>query len=194
MKNKIFIGISIALIVSIFVNIALGFNVSSKNQKSEEYQTLNKELHKQIKSLEIKINKAEGKLIDEQLVEDSEAKEVVKNFFKTQYEFTSESYKERFEKIKEFVSDNVYGQLTTAGIPDTPKVKFKNQITNLKIYLTAENKELTGLVLLDTIYEIEGVKSPETTQIFQVTVGKEKGKQKIIALESLGTFASMTES
>ncbi|MBY0155424.1 hypothetical protein H0178_06430 [Cytobacillus firmus] len=194
MNTKVFIAVSIALLISVFANIALGFNVSSKSQDNKEYQVLNKELQEQIKSLERGLDEAEGIIVDEKLAENDDAKKVVENFFKTQYEYTSNTYKERFEKIKEFVNDDVYGQLTTAGIPDVPNVKFENKINNMRLYLTAENKELKGLVLIDTVYKIEGVESPETTQIFEVVVAEIDGKQQIISLKTLGTFASMSES
>lgn len=194
MNTKVIVSVFLALIISIFVNIALGFNVSSKSQENEEYIALNKELKDQIKSVKKGLNEAEGIITDEQLSEDEDAKKVVESFFKTQYEYNSDTYKERFEKIKSFVNEEVYGQLTTAGIPDIPNIKFENKINNLKLYLTAQNKELTGLVLLDTVYNIEGVESPETTQIFQVTVAEKEGQQQIVSLEILGTFASMSES
>lgn len=194
MNTKVFVVLSLALLISIFVNMALGFNVSSKSQENKEYQTIIKELKKQVHSLEESLDEAEGIIHDEELAESVDAKKVVENFFKTQYEYTSDTYKERFGKIKEFVNDDVYGQLTTAGIPDVPNVKFKNQINNMKLYLTAKNNELTGLVLLNTVYEIEGVSSPETTQIFEVTVVEKDGKQQIVSLKTLGTFASMSDS
>lgn len=194
MNTKVFFAVSLALLISIFANIALGFNVSSKSQEHEEYRALNKELKEKIKILKKGLNEAEGVITDEQLAENEDAKKVVESFFRTQYEYNSDTYKERFEKIKPFVNKEVYGQLTTAGIPDIPSVKFENRINNLKLYLNAQNKELTGLVLLDTVYKIEGVKSPETTQIFQVTVAEKDGQQQIVSLKILGTFASMSES
>ncbi|WP_368298863.1 hypothetical protein [Cytobacillus firmus] len=194
MNTKVFIAVSLALLISVFANIALGFNVSSKSQENKEHQTHNKELQKQIESLEKGLDEAEGIIVDEKLVENEDAKKVVENFFKTQYEYTTDTYKDRFEKIKEFVNNDVYGQLTTAGIPDVPNVKFESKINNMKLYLTAENKELSGLVLLDTVYKIEGVDSPETTQIFEVTVAEKDGKKQIVSLKTLGTFASMSDS
>lgn len=194
MKTKTFIFISLALIISVFINIVLGFNLSSKSQENQEYSFTNKKLKEENKSLKEELQKKEGIIINEQLAEDKNAKKVVKDFFKTQYEYNSDSYKEKFKKIKPYVSNKVYGQLTAAGIPDIPNVKFENKIENLKLFLTSENQELTGLVLLDTVYTVDGVKSPKTTQIFQVTVAKQDGQQKITSLEILGTFSTMTES
>lgn len=193
-NTKVFIAVSLALLISVFANIALGFNVSSKSQENKEHQNNNKELQKQIESLENGLDEAEGIIVDEKLVENEDAKKVVENFFKTQYEYTTDTYKDRFEKIKEFVNNDVYGQLTTAGIPDVPNVKFESKINNMKLYLTAKNKELSGLILLDTVYKIEGVDSPETTQIFEVTVAEKDGKKQIVSLKTLGTFASMSDS
>ncbi|KYD11467.1 hypothetical protein B4102_2195 [Heyndrickxia sporothermodurans] len=194
MNAKGFIMVSFALVISIFANIALGFNVSSKSQEMEEYSLHIKELKQQNKGLKKSLKDSEEIISDEQMVEDREAKKVVEDFFKTQYEYNSDTYKKRFEKIKRFVNNDVYGQLTAAGIPEVPNIKFENRITNMKLYLTAQNKELSGLVLLDTVYKIEGVTNPTTTQIFQVTVSKRGGKQQIISLKVLGTFASMSES
>lgn len=194
MNTKVLIVVSFALVISIFANIALGFNVSSKSQETEEYSLLIKELKQQNKDLKMSLKDTEEIISDEQMVGDRQAKKVVESFFKTQYEYNSDTYKERFENIKPFVNKDVYGQLTAAGIPDVPNIKFENRITNMKLYLTAQNKELSGLVLLDTVYKIEGVTNPKTTQIFQVTVAKRHGKHQIISLKVLGTFASMSES
>ncbi|MCK1995448.1 hypothetical protein MPH61_23280 [Peribacillus muralis] len=194
MNTKVFVAVSFALIISIFLNIALGFNVSSKSHEYKKISALNKELKSQIKGLKVGLNEAEGIITDKNLTENGEAKKVVESFFKTQYEYNTDTYKERFKKIKSFVNDKVYGQLTAAGVPDIPNVKFENKIDNMKVYLTAQNKELTGLALLDTVYELEGVDSPLTTQIFQVKIIEKDGKPQIVSLEILGTFASMSES
>ncbi|MGG3641501.1 hypothetical protein ABES38_08985 [Bacillus gobiensis] len=194
MNTKITVVVSVALIISIFANIALGFNVSSTSEENREKSTINKELKEQIKSLKTELGQAESVITDEQLVSNEDSKKVIEDFFRTQYEYNTDTYKDRFEKIKSFVNDEVYGQLTSAGVPDIPNVKFENRINDLKMYLTAKNKELTGLVLLDTVYQVDGVASPETTQIFEVTVAEEDGQQQIVSLDVLGTFASMSES
>lgn len=194
MNIKILVSVCLALVISIFINITLGFNLSNNNQKSDDYQKLNKELQKQILSLEKELSEAEGAINVQELTDDKEARKVVENFFKTQYEYTSETYKERFEKIKEFVNDDVYGQLTTAGIPDIPNIKFENKIQDMKLYLSAENNSLSGLVLLETTYTIEGLENPKTTQIFRLVVSAQNDSPKIVSLEVLGTFSSMSES
>ncbi|MCM3113642.1 hypothetical protein [Lederbergia lenta] len=194
MNTKIFVAVCIALIISIFANVALGFNVSSKSQEREGYAKMNNKLKEEIKMLEKGLIEAEEIITNEQLVVNEDAKQVVKSFFETQYEYNTDTYKERYEKIKPFVNKDVYGQLTAAGIPDVPKIKFENKINDLKLYLTAQNNELTGLVLLDTVYNIEGLNSPENTQIFQVKVAEVDGQQQIVYLEILGAFAAMTDS
>jgi len=194
MNTKILVALVIMLVVSIFSNIALGFNVSSESKENEKIEKVNKDLKVQVKELENGLDKAEGVITDEQLAGNEEAKKTVESFFNTQYNYTTGTYKEKFRKIKTYVNEDVYGQLMSAGVPDTPNIKFENNITNMKLYMSAKNKELTGLVVLDTIYTIDGVNSPETTQIFEVTVAEDEGKQKIVSLEVLGTFASMSES
>ena len=144
MNTKVFIAVSLALLISVFANIALGFNVSSKSQENKEHQNNNKELQKQIESLENGLDEAEGIIVDEKLVENEDAKKVVENFFKTQYEYTTDTYKDRFEKIKEFVNNDVYGQLTTAGIPDVPNVKFESKINNILLLPTFLTVPING--------------------------------------------------
>ncbi|WP_110925963.1 hypothetical protein [Bacillus massiliglaciei] len=194
MNPKIIITVTALLVISLFANIALGFNLSNENSKNEKMTVANKELKEKIKGLEQGLDEAEGIITDEQLAGNEEAKNLVEKFFKYQYDYNSDTYKERFEKIKPLVNKEVYGQLTTAGISDIPNVRFENKIQKLKIYLTADNKELSGLVLLDSVYKFEGVESPETTQIFQVKIEEKKGQKQIVSLETLGTFASMSES
>ncbi|MED4057156.1 hypothetical protein ACQRXC_28735 (plasmid) [Niallia taxi] len=194
MNTKILVALVIMLVVSIFSNIALGFNVSSESKDNEKFEKVNKDLKSQVKELENGLDKAEGAITDDQLAGNEEAKKTVENFFNTQYNYSTGTYKEKFQKIKAYVNEDVYGQLMSAGVPDTPNIKFENNITNMKLYMAAKNKELTGLVVLDTVYTIDGVDSPETTQIYEVTVAEEDGRQKIISLDVLGTFASMSES
>lgn len=191
---KVVVAICAALTISLFGNIALGFNLSSKSQENKEFNKEIMMLEEKVKSLKKGLNEAEEVITDENLIHDEDGKEVVESFFKTQYEYNSDSYKKRFENIKSLVNDDVYGQLTAAGIPDIPNANFENKINDMKLFLTAQNKELTGLVLLDTVYQIEGLDSPETTQIFQVKVAEQDGQKKIVSLEVLGTFASMSES
>uniref|UniRef100_UPI003F492F8E hypothetical protein n=1 Tax=Niallia taxi TaxID=2499688 RepID=UPI003F492F8E len=194
MNTKVLVTMAIMLVVSIFTNIALGFNVSSENKENEQVVNQNKDLKTQVKELEKGLDKVEGAITDEQLAGNKEAKKTVEDFFDTHFNYNTNSYKDKFEKIKNYVNEDVYDQLMSAGMPDTPTIKFENNITKMKLYMTAQNKELTGLVVLDTIYTIDGVDSPETTQIYEVTVAEEDGKQKIVSLEVLGTFASMSES
>lgn len=194
MNTKLLVTLAIMLVVSIFSNIALGFNVSSESKDNKRYESENKDLKAQVKDLEKGLDEAEGSITDEQLAGNEEAKKTVEDFFDTHFNYNTNSYKDKFEKIKNYVNEDVYGQLMSAGMPDTPTIKFENNITKMKLYMTAQNKELTGLVVLDTIYTIDGVDSPETTQIYEVTVAEEDGKQKIVSLEVLGTFAAMSES
>lgn len=194
MKLKFIIPISVVFVISIFSNIALAFNVVNKGSELEKINLDNTELQKELKSLETALNKAESTIQNEKLTNNQDAKELVTKFFKTQYEYDSTNYKGRFKKIEKFVSEGVYGQLTTAGIPEVPNVNFENHINDMKLFLTAHNNEIVGLVLLDTSYVIDGFDSPETTQIFEVKVTEHEGEQKIVSLEILGTFASMAES
>ncbi|MGM0941327.1 MAG: hypothetical protein ACQEWU_10245 [Bacillota bacterium] len=194
MKLKFIIPISVVFVISIFSNIALAFNVVNKGSELEKINLDNTELQKELKSLETALNKAESTIQNEKLTNNQDAKELVTKFFKTQYEYDSTNYKGRFKKIEKFVSEDVYGQLTTAGIPEVPNVNFENHINDMKLFLTAHNNEIVGLVLLDTSYVIDGFDSPETTQIFEVKVTEHEGEQKIVSLEILGTFASMSES
>lgn len=194
MNIKAIVVVTILLIVSIFGNVALAFNISNKSQEVRELISSNKEMQKQITKLNEGLEQAEGIIIDDQLSNNDEAKKIVEEFFNVQYEYNSETYKARFEKIKPFVNDEVYGQLTTAGIPEIPNIKFENNIKNLKVYLGAENNELSGLVLVDTVYTIEGVQSPETTQIFHISLSNNEGDKKIISLKTIGTFTSTSVS
>lgn len=194
MNMKTLIIGSVVLVLSLFANIALGFNVSGKNQDFKQEQEMRKELQAEVESLKTELSSAEGIIVDENLGEDQNSKALVEAFFNTQYEYSTETYKERFEKIKEYVNESVYGQLTSAGIPDIPNIKFENKINELKVFMSAKDSDLSGLVLMKSAYEVDGVEAPETTQIFNVTVAEENGQKKIVELEVLGSFAAMSES
>lgn len=191
MKIKIIIGALI--VVSFFANIALGFNVSSalnaSKQKEKEIITLKKKIEK--------LNKDSVSIPSKVVAPNSldEAEQVVKSFFETQYSYDRETYKSRFDKIKQYVNDSVYGQLTSAGPIDVPGINFENKINNLQIYLkNGETGEFNGFVLLKSTYKVDKVKNPAITQMFQVKVNKNNGRYKITELENIGIFSPMKQS
>ena len=57
MKAKTFIFISLALIISVFINIVLGFNLNSKSQGNQAYSFTNKKLKEENKSLKEELQK-----------------------------------------------------------------------------------------------------------------------------------------
>ncbi|MER2458306.1 hypothetical protein ABS751_10590 [Bacillus subtilis] len=173
--------------ISIFANITLGFNLSDQKKANEQAETKKKELDTELDKVKKQLADSQDSIKESKTAYDTKKKQLVKDFFKAQYEYTTKSYKARYDKIKQYVSEGVYGQLTAAGIPDTPKVFFKNKITDLQIFLTpSSNGEVSGLVLLETEYEVEGLKNPKVTQLFKVKVNK---NNTIDQLETLGTFA-----
>ncbi|MCY8737575.1 hypothetical protein P8881_19780 [Bacillus haynesii] len=178
--------------ISIFVNIALGFNLSAQKSAYERSESKAREQAAELTKVKKKLTDAQDSIKESETAYDSETKQLVKDFFKVQYEYTTKSYKSRFDKIKRYVSDGVYGQLTSAGIPDTPKVSFKNTITDLQLFLTqSDDNQVSGLVLLQTKYEIDGIKNPKVTQVFKIKVDN----KRISELETVGTFAeSIKES
>ncbi|WP_079707717.1 hypothetical protein [Paraliobacillus ryukyuensis] len=193
-KAKIFIFIGVCLLISVFINIALGFNVADKSTK-------NKELSEEIDALKDDSNKLSNDLTTKEdhktinnLTENDTAKDIVKEFFYAQYDYNSDSYKSRFDKIKSFVNDDVYGQLTAAGVPDVPNITFENRVNDIKMYLTAKNNILSGLVLLETVYLIEGAETNNNTQIFRLEVSEVEGSPRITKLENLGSFSSVSNS
>ncbi|WP_039076287.1 hypothetical protein [Bacillus sp. MSP13] len=193
MKNIIVRTIFIVLFfISIFTNITLGFNLSDQKKAYEQSEAKTKELETELYKVKKQLSDAQDSIKESETAYDSKKKQLVKDFFKAQYEYTTKSYKERYDKIKQYVSNEVYGQLTAAGVPDTPKVSFKNKITDLQLFLTPSNDgQVSGLVLLQTEYEVEGLKNPKVTQLFKVKVNN----NRINKLETLGTFAeSIKES
>lgn len=189
-KTKLFIIISVFLFISIFANIAFGFNIKSALNKSNELEEENKALEAKVVKEGDDTTKNRKTSSSTDTSENNE-KSIVEGFFKAQYEYDHTSYKERFSKIKKFVSDDVYGQLTAAGAPDTPAgVEFENQINDLQIFFNKNKGDKNGLVLLDSTYIVDGRTSPEMTQIYRIKVEE----NKIVSLELVGTFSSMTDS
>lgn len=194
MSTKMFILACSVLIVSIFANVAMGFNLTSQSQESKQEVSSSQDLKQQVKKLKEDLRKAEGIIREKKLTDNEEYRKVINDFFSAQYNFDTKAYKERFNKIKPLVNKEVYGQLTSAGLPDVPNIKFENHIENMEIYITPGDREINSLVLIDTIYQVEGVKSQPTTQVFEVKVSNIKGKKQIAALKTIGSFASMTNS
>ncbi|MEK5460962.1 hypothetical protein NST36_19165 [Bacillus sp. FSL R5-0293] len=179
--------------ISIFVNVALGVNLSSAKRDQVKLIEQQKEDKKQLSALNKKIGKYENSITEAEVSSDETNKELLKNFFMTQYDYTDKEYKDRFNKLKKYVNDDVYGQLTAAGIPDTPKISFENKVTDLQIFMTpsTSRESVSAMVLLKTEYRIESVSNPEITQVFKVTIQN----KKISSLETVGSFGqSLTES
>ncbi|RDY83094.1 hypothetical protein [Bacillus amyloliquefaciens] len=176
----------VLFVISLFANITLGFNLSDQKKAHKQSETRAEDLDNELANVKKKLTEAQNSIEGSKTAYDPETKHFVEEFFKIQYEYTTSSYKARFDKIKSYVSNKVYGQLTAAGVPDTPKVSFKNTITDLQLFLTPSgNGEVSGLVLLQTKYEVEGLKNPKVTQVFKIKLVN----KKINELETVGTFA-----
>ncbi|MFF2765289.1 hypothetical protein ACFVR0_18185 [Bacillus altitudinis] len=179
--------------ISIFVNVALGVNLSSTKKDQEKLLEQKKEDKKQLSVLNKKIGKYENSITEEEVSKDADNKELLNDFFMTQYAYTEKEYKDRFNKMKKYVNDDVYGQLTAAGVPDTPKISFENKVTDIQIFMTSSTSEnnVSAMVLLKTQYRIESVTNPEVTQVFKLTIQN----KKISSLETVGSFGqSLSES
>ncbi|MGM0817443.1 MAG: hypothetical protein ACQEUO_18400 [Bacillota bacterium] len=178
--------------ISIFVNIVLAANLSDTNEKKKQMNEKVTAMENEMEKKEVELNTYESKVTEKQLTEDPANKKLLENFFQIQYQYNEKSYKDRFTKIKKYVNKNVYGQLTAAGIPDTPKIKFENEIKDMQVFLTSSPDEtVTGMVLLKTQYKIENVQNPTMTQIFKVEIQDDQ----ITKLETVGTLGeSISES
>lgn len=187
MKQKVMI-ISIGLLViSLFSNLVLSLNlkeeVNKKNNIIKEFEQIQEKQEKQKELLQGSDTKLD-------YVNGEEVERIIETFFRTQYDYDNENYKERFTKIKPFVSNDVYGQLTSAGIPDVPSIKFSNVVNDIQIYITEKTDHMDSLILLDTTYSIEGFDNSVMTQIFNVKFNN----GVITSLELIGTFTKMSES
>lgn len=178
--------------ISIFVNIVLAANLSDAKEKKKQMNDRVTEMEKDMEKKEGELNTYESKVTEKELTEDPANKKLLENFFQIQYQYNEKSYKDRFTKIKKYVNENVYGQLTAAGIPDTPKIKFENEIKDMQVFLTpSPDQVVTGMVLLKTQYKIENVQNPAMTQIFKVEIQDDQ----ITKLETVGTLGeSISES
>jgi hypothetical protein len=195
MNLKVVVALSVALLISLFANIALGFNSSDKSNQVDDLQAKNEELTTKMEDVQVSLDEAEGTLVNNQLADDGEARKVIEDFFDTQYNYTTETYVTRYEAIKKYVNSSVYGQLTAAGKPTALEVDVESKIQNLKLYMSTDDDVLSGLVLLDVTYTIEGLGNDDPmTQLYQVEVEEVDGEQKITHLASLGNFSRMTES
>ncbi|EIL83342.1 hypothetical protein P8815_18280 [Bacillus altitudinis] len=193
--NNLFVKATLVVLffISIFVNVALGVNLSSAKKNQVKLVEQQKEDKKQLSALNKKIGKYENSITEEEVSKDADNKELLNDFFMTQYAYTEKEYKDRFNKMKKYVNDDVYGQLTAAGVPDTPKISFENKVTDIQIFMTPSTSEnnVSAMVLLKTQYRIESVTNPEVTQVFKLTIQN----KKISSLETVGSFGqSLSES
>lgn len=190
MKSKIMIVSIVVLVISLFVNLVLSLNLTEAMSDKKEVEQAIEELKENQEKQEIKQERIEEQENEFDYLNGEEAERMIELFFRAQYDYDEESYKERTNKIKPFVNDEVYGQLTTAGIPDIPSIKFSNDVNDIQIYLTEKADHVDSLILLDTTYNIEGFDNSMMTQIFNVQFNH----GVITSLELIGTFAKMSES
>lgn len=186
MKLKWIIAGIVLLVISLFANLVLSLNLSNTLKENNSLATDITPLESQSETVDDQV--------EEQLLYENEGQteQIIESFFRVQYEYTDQNYKERFSNIKEFVNEDVYGQLTSAGTPDIPSVEFENKINDLQIYITQKDNQTDTLVLLDTSYNIEGFTNSNLTQIFNISF--DDSENVISSLNLVGTFTKMNES
>lgn len=192
LKTIFFVILSVSLILNLVLGLSLiGQHIASNDQK-KKISNLGSQLKKETEDTDVKqSNRSNQQNVKYVFVDKSEKpiKSFINDFFKIQYEYSNDDYTQRFKKIKTFVTNDVYNQLTGSGIPAAPKTQFSNKVKDLQIYITGKNnKTVNALILLTTIYTIDNKDMDPTKQIFEVSVQPYGEKWKIVKLTLLGNL------
>lgn len=179
-KHKILCTLSLPLVLSLFANIVLTINLVHRNNDSLTDQSN---------------TKTSERFSDVSESNNEQAKICTENFFQIFYNYTNENYEERYEKIKKYISDKVFVQLTGGGKPTAPKIKISNKVADLRVFINQNNNgELDGFVVLKTTLSVDQNESPETSQMFQVHLVHKDNSYIIDKLESFGVVSKMEKS
>lgn len=186
MKLKLIIGLSVITVLSLFANLVISLNLTQALAEKDDAIDQSQNYEKKLEELEEKTTQESR----QEYVNGDAIEQLIESFFRTHYEYDQSSYKERIPNIKEYVSDEVYGQLTTAGVPEVPSIEFSNTVENIQIYLTEKSSHVESLILLDTTYQVADFDNSVITQLFNVEVND----NVITKLELVGTFSKLSES
>lgn len=186
MKVKLIIILSVITTISLFANLVISLNLMQALSEKDDAVNQSQNYEKELKELEGKTTQESR----QEYVNGDAVEKLIESFFRTNYEYDQSSYKERIPSIKPYVSDEVYGQLTTAGVPEIPGIEFSNTIESIQIYSTEKSSHVESLILLDTTYQVEDFDNSVITQLFNIEV---KG-DVITKLEQVGTFSKLSES
>ena len=177
-------------IILIIINIIFIFAIISKtidaNNKDDEIKTLTSK----IESLNGKVSQYDTNNKTETLLNDEKVKINIVSFIDAHFNYTNKNYKSRTEDIKKYVTTDIYNALKGAGDITTPKTNIQNKVDNLNIYLTTNNnKKVSALVNIKTIYTVEGKACSPINQIIELDLQElEKDKWIITKYTLMGNF------
>lgn len=181
-----------SVVANLILVIALIGQHDSAKTSSEKLSTLEKKYETVNKELKGYKNDATTAALES----NDSIKDLVKTFFKTQFEYDNDTYTTRFDKSKKYVSDDVLNSLKgSGGELKAPKTEIKNTVKNLNVYMTSNDTEtVKALVNMTTEYSIDGETQPESNQIYEVEVTPQNGDWIITNLSLMGSFQPYTHS
>jgi len=181
-------GVCIAsLVVNLIFLLAITGGAITMNDKNAQLKTL----AAQNETLNQKVTQYDANNQTEALLNTEKIKNNISQFVDAQYNYTNNNYKNRFEVIKKYVTDDVYNALKGPGDITTPKTNFQNEVKNLDVYITTnDNKTIKALVNITTLYSIGGVANKPINQIYELELKEQEKDQWIITKYTLmGNFA-----
>ncbi|MBO3796504.1 hypothetical protein ACTOS9_21880 (plasmid) [Bacillus subtilis] len=181
-----------SVVANLILVIALIGQHDSAKTSSEKLSTLEKKYETVNKELKGYKNDATTAALES----NDSIKDLVKTFFKTQFEYDNDTYTTRFDKSKKYVSDDVLNSLKgSGGELKAPKTEIKNTVKDLNVYMTSNDTEtVKALVNMTTEYSIDGEAQPESNQIYEVEVTPQNGDWIITNLSLMGSFQPYTHS
>lgn len=186
MQKKITTILIISIVINlIFIFAIIGKTIDTKNKNAEI-----KILTSKIENLNEKVTQYNSNNKTETLLTDEKVKTNIGNFIDAHFNYTNKNYKSRTEDIKKYVTTDVFNALKGAGDIATPKTSIQNKVDNLNVYLTTNNnKKISALVNITTIYTVEGKDCAPINQIIELELHEsEKDKWIITKYTLMGNF------
>ncbi|TCN18450.1 hypothetical protein [Mesobacillus foraminis] len=197
--NKVAVSL---LGLSILANIFLGFMYVGQKTIATQVEAKQRETQDQMEQVREDAKKRAQELDTFQqnealyaIEQSDEVKGFVEETFKRLFHYDNKSYVERFDGVRDRLSESVISKLSASGENGSTQIEFKNEVKAVSVYLSAlDIDRAKALVNMETQYSVGGSEFPRRHQMYEVTLSREGEEWLVDKLEMMGAFEPFEES
>lgn len=197
--NKVAISL---LGLSILANVFLGFMYFGQKTIASQAEARHRETQDQMEQVKDDARTKEQELDTFQenqalyaIEQSEEVKGFIEEIFRSLFHYDNKSYVERFDGVRDRLSESVISKLRASGETGSTQIEFRNEVKAISVYLSAiEMDQAKALVNMETQYSVGGSDFPRRHQMFEVTLSKEGKEWLVDKLEMMGAFEPFEES